>query len=79
IQFTEDGQHIRKWSREPFEGGVGYVDAKKQRAKIKDLNVSVVAFGAVHAVAHAKALGLPEGNLCATHYDILKKSGGRMD
>lgn len=25
VQFSEDGAHIRKWSTEPFEGGVQFV------------------------------------------------------
>lgn len=27
IQFTPDGRHIRRWSREPFDGGEAYVAA----------------------------------------------------
>jgi hypothetical protein len=26
LRFSDDGQHIRKFSREPFEGGVGFVE-----------------------------------------------------
>ncbi len=27
LQFSDCGNHIRKWSREPFDGGVAYVEA----------------------------------------------------
>lgn len=51
-------------------------------ARIKDenadLKTSVVAFGAVHAVAYAKQWGLPDGHLHPHHYDILEKAGARM-
>jgi hypothetical protein len=26
IQFSDCGEHIRKWSREPFDGGAAYVE-----------------------------------------------------
>nr|WP_314074725.1 hypothetical protein [uncultured Roseococcus sp.] len=47
-------------------------------AEIADLRVSVVAFGSVHAVNHARAFGLPPGHLLPDHYDILKRAGARM-
>lgn len=46
--------------------------------EIEDLRTSVVAFGATHAVGHARAFGLPPGHLFPDHYDILKRAGARM-
>ena len=34
IQYSACGDHIRKWSREPFDGGVAYVEAPGERAAI---------------------------------------------
>ena len=30
IQFTTCGQHVRKWSREPFEGGVCFARVEQE-------------------------------------------------
>jgi hypothetical protein len=48
-------------------------------AERTDLRVSVVAFGVPWAVTHARAHGLPPGQLVAGHYDILARAGARMD
>jgi hypothetical protein len=47
-------------------------------AENDDLKISVVAFCAPWAVQYAKERNLPDGHLCATHYDILKRAGARM-
>lgn len=33
LQFSDDGQHIRRWSREAFEGGQLYVPAENVPAE----------------------------------------------
>lgn len=47
--------------------------------EIADLRTSVIAFGGPWAVEHARDLGLPDGHLHPTHYDILARAGARMD
>lgn len=36
IQFSDDGRHIRKWAREPFDGGAPYIHAHHARQIIRD-------------------------------------------
>lgn len=55
------------------------VRAEKAEAALEDANASVIAFCAPVAVQYARGMGLPEGHLHPTHYDILEKAGARMD
>ena len=32
VQWSDDGQHIRKWSHEPFDGSAAFVDADELNA-----------------------------------------------
>ena len=49
------------------------------KADLDDANTSVIAFAAPCAVRHGKDRGWKPGEIHATHYDILKKAGARMD
>lgn len=33
VQWSDDGQHIRKWSHEPFDGGIAFVAAALTQTK----------------------------------------------
>ena len=65
-------QEITRVCREAGE------EIARLRAENADLKVSVIAFGAVAAVAYARDWGLPDGHLAAHHYDILAAAGARM-
>lgn len=45
VQWSDDGQHIRKWSHEPFDGGTAFVpadtntDLRAEVEALKDPNV----------------------------------------
>ncbi|MBK3745827.1 hypothetical protein G3A39_42475 [Paraburkholderia aspalathi] len=62
---------------------IGATSANKKidamEAEIADLKSSVVTFCALWAAQYARDLGLPDGHLPATYYDILKDAGARMD
>jgi hypothetical protein len=51
---------------------------KARNEEVADLKSSVIAFCAPWAVTYARDMGLPEGHLHPTHYDILAACGGRM-
>lgn len=53
--------------------------AERAEAALDDSNASVIAFCAPVAVQYARGMGLPDGHLHPTHYDILEKAGARMD
>ncbi len=54
-------------------------DALERRMdEVADLKMSVVAFGAIHAVNWAKDGGYPKGSLHPDHYDLLERCGARM-
>jgi hypothetical protein len=54
-------------------------EVERLRAEVADLKTSVIAFAGPFAVKYAADLGLPDGHLHSTHYDILAAAGGRMD
>lgn len=53
--------------------------AERAEAENADLKQSVISFCAPWAVDYAKRIGLPDGHMHPTHYDILAKCGARMD
>jgi hypothetical protein len=42
LQFSDCGQHIRKWSSEPFEGGARYRDAAEVKANLRAIGDEIV-------------------------------------
>lgn len=47
-------------------------------AELKDAQTSICAFAGPWAATYARDMGLPDGALHFTHYDILEKAGARM-
>ena len=45
MQWSDDGQHIRKWSREPFDGGGAYEAEWLPRPDMEDGREAITAFG----------------------------------
>jgi len=37
LQFSDCGQHIRKWSAEPFEGCLAYLDRQATAARFDEI------------------------------------------
>lgn len=68
---------ISRWLRAGPPGEI--VVILRLLEEVKDLQVSVIAFGSCHAVNWAKGYGLPDGHLMAGHYDILERAGASMD
>lgn len=33
VQFSDDGEHIRRWSREPFDGGEAFAPDRERICK----------------------------------------------
>jgi hypothetical protein len=61
-----------------------HIEALAERVRelegaLADANIRICAFAGLWAVQYAREFGLPEGQLAATHYDILENAGARMD
>jgi hypothetical protein len=54
VQFSDCGQHIRKWSMEPFEGGVAYLDRDATANRFVNAGKRVTA----HTAPEARTAGL---------------------
>jgi hypothetical protein len=67
---------VNRYDTAPFEAAA---EIERLQAENADLKMSVIAFCAPWAVSHAQASGLPDMHLHPTHYDILERSGARMD
>lgn len=52
--------------------------ARRDAEEIERLKSDVCAFAAPWAVTYARDMGLPEGHLHPSHYDLLERCGARM-
>lgn len=54
VQWSDDGQHIRKWSHDPFDGSAAFVDADELtalRTQVSELRADLeVACGALETI-----------------------------
>ena len=72
VQYSDCGNHIRKWSREPFEGGVAYADVSQLRDVARNMRrypftsatmaeAAVLAANALEGIASGGRLPIPAG------------------
>ena len=69
----------RRWHETCARAAATEAERDALKAEVADLKLDVIAFCGPWAANYARGLGLPDGHLHPTHYDMLARCGARMD